>query len=100
MVPRIRPAVVEPQAVVIPFELEDVRIAVGVGSVRCAICVTAFPVQSKGSGCISPVIGNQPARRTTSFLFEDRARTAPQEAVADCVPNPYLPKRFQKAVTV
>ena len=38
---RIRPIVVEPQPILVSFEVEDVRVAVGIGSVRRAIRGTA-----------------------------------------------------------
>ena len=41
LVARIRPIVVQPQAVVVAFHIEDVRVAIAVGSVRHAIRTTA-----------------------------------------------------------
>ena len=41
LVVRIRPIVIQPQTILIPFQLEDVRIAIGVSSVWCAIYNTA-----------------------------------------------------------
>jgi len=41
LVRRPRPIVVQPQAAFVPFEVEDVRVAVAIGSVRRAIRATA-----------------------------------------------------------
>jgi hypothetical protein len=75
---RFRPIVVEPQTVVIVFQLEDVRIAVGVGSVRTAINATARLKMRRR--CMFFVIKNQPAVRTKFFLFMDSNNYPPQKA--------------------
>lgn len=41
LVPRISPIVVQPQTIVVAFQVEDVRIAIGVCFVRYAILATA-----------------------------------------------------------
>lgn len=43
---RFRPIVVQPQAIVVVFQLEDVRVALGVGFVRYAIHDTAHLVRA------------------------------------------------------
>jgi hypothetical protein len=55
---RVRDIVIQPQAVVIAVHVEDVRIAIAIGSVRHAIRATVRP---KGLDCILCVIVNQPA---------------------------------------
>lgn len=41
MIRGIRPIVVEPETILIAFQLEDVRVTIGVGSVWHAIYITA-----------------------------------------------------------
>jgi hypothetical protein len=48
------------------FYVEDVRVAIAIGSARHAIRATVRP---KGPNCILYVIVNQPAPRTKLFLF-------------------------------
>jgi len=62
LVRRFRPIVVQPQLRVITIQLEDVRIAIGIGFVRLAI-IRHRP-RKVAQGCILFVIENQPANCT------------------------------------
>jgi hypothetical protein len=68
LVVRVRPVVVQPRAVLVALAIEDVRVAVGIGSVSRAIRFTAC--LEMRTGCIVHAIINRPAQNTKSFLFE------------------------------
>jgi len=74
----LRPIVVQPQAVFVPFQVENVRVAVLIGSVRRAIRATARLI--KRLGCILFGIENPRAPRTKLFLFCWRPARPPRKA--------------------
>ena len=70
MIARIRPIVVEPQTIVIAFNIEDMLIAIGTSSVSHDVPPLPPPAYlGKRSGCILCVIENHQAHHTKSFFF-------------------------------
>ena len=71
LVARIRPIVVQPQAVLVAFEFENVRVAVAVGFVRCAIRATARLIRLlvERPGCILFGSMTPQVQHTKLFLF-------------------------------
>ncbi|MGB7957626.1 MAG: hypothetical protein WCF77_02175 [Minisyncoccia bacterium] len=65
----IRPVVVQPQTVLVPFQVEDVRVAVAIGSVRHAIRATARLSKETGLYFIWEHDSTSAAHQVVSFLL-------------------------------